>query len=189
LAEILPPLTCGLPADTYVLTWDPTLGTIGSMRGDIPLFIPPDPGASFDGIWDPPGPALPPGLGFFIYIDPNTAPNASYTVTFVGEVMQGALSNPLYGNGRYNAVGSQVPQAGKVTTDLGLVPVNEDYVMTWNKNATPPAYNSTILVFTEGSGWNDGQTLIEPELGVGDAMFLVRAANVNQPWTRTFNVN
>jgi len=186
LAEILPPATTSLPSFAFVSTWDPTRGAIGGLNPDTPTFYAPEPG--FEGAWDPAGPAIPPGQGFFIYIPPS-APQDSYTITFVGEVATGTLSTPIYGKNRYNALASQVPQAGKVTTDLGLTPAPDDMAMMWNKNATPPGYNPVTLVYTEGAGWNDGANLVEPELGVGDAFFLLRVADVVQPWSRTFNVN
>jgi len=58
-----------------------------------------------------------PGTGFF-FKNPNTN---NYTVTFVGNVMQGTLSNYVRGGG-YTLIGSQVPQAGAIDSDLGYIP-------------------------------------------------------------------
>src|SRR5881394_4637 len=55
---------------------------------------------------------LAPGNGVFVRVD------AATTVTFVGEVPAGSLSNPIPKG--FSIKASQVPQAGKVTTDLGF---------------------------------------------------------------------
>jgi len=177
LAEILPPTT-PLPDDTFIVTWDSAGGTIGAPAADLPTFFP---GAG----WEPAGPALPPGKAFFMYIA-DTAPTNTYTVTFVGEVPQGNLSTPVAIGSRYSALASQVPQAGKVTTDLGLQPSNDDTLLLWDKNAG--GFGTTLYQYATDVGWNDGQNVVEPTVGVGDGFFLFRVGGPTA-WTRTFSVN
>jgi hypothetical protein len=183
LIEILP-ANSNLPEDTFVSTFNSSVGNVGGLDGDTPTFFP-------TLGWEPAGIPLPPGKGFYIYIDPNTAPQATYTVTFVGEVEQGNLSNPITGGGRYNALGSQVPQGGRVTADLGLTPANDDLILLWDSTKTPPGFSDTVFQYFEGAGWTpDGQNIIEPQLtNPGEAFFLFRAAAAPTAWTRTFSVN
>jgi hypothetical protein len=180
LAEILP-ASSPLPEDTFVVTWNATAGSQG-MPGAQQAFFGPGVG------WDIPTMALPPGQGFFIYIDPNTAPQATYTITFVGEVPTGTLTTPVYGGSRYNSLASQVPQEGRVSADLGLVGQDDDMLLLWNNNATPPTWGQTAYFFGEGQ-WTDMVTFVEPVIKPGEAFFLFRAAPGNFNWTRTFNLN
>jgi hypothetical protein len=102
--------------------------------------------------------------------------------------MTGPLSNPMVGNFRYNAIASQVPQAGKVTTDLGLQGAEGDVVLTWNKDSA--RFNSTVYQYsTEVNAWIDDNGFAEPQVGVGEAFFLFRKAAGPNAWTRTFNIN
>jgi len=98
---------------------------------------------------------------------------AAATVTYVGEVPQGTLTIPLVAG--FNLVGSKVPQAGKLTTDLGYTPVDGDLVYTY-----------------AGTGYSifqyDGEWLpSEPVLKVGEGIWIKKAAAGS--WTRTFSVN
>jgi hypothetical protein len=112
---------------------------------------------------------LNPGEGVFI----NPGPTG-FTNTFVGEVMQGALSNPIPAG--YSLRGSQVPQAGDVTA-LGLTDdlANFDGILKW----TGTAYESYTLTF---GNW----TPSVPTLDVGDAFFVNAGAATS--WTRNFTV-
>jgi hypothetical protein len=114
--------------------------------------------------------ALAPGQGFFLRV------GAASTVTFVGEVKQGTLSTPLAAG--FNLVASQVPQAGKIATDLKLTPADGDQVYTFN--ATTQQYS----VFTYELGeWDPS----EPTLAVGEAVWVRKGAAGS--WDRTFSVN
>jgi hypothetical protein len=178
LSDIFP-ATSNLPDDSTVVIWDAAAGTIGGFEANTPIF--------FQGVgWIPDGEAvLPPGKAFYLQIAA-TAPNPEYTVTFVGEVMQGSLSNPVAVGNRYSALASQVPQAGKVTTDLGLAGAADDTIFVWDK--ATGGFASKTYLFIEGSGWFDGADFAEPVIGVGDGFFLQRAAGPTA-WTRTFSVN
>ena len=114
-----------------------------------------------------------PGEGVFV-----RNPTASaITITFVGEVEQGALSNPLPAG--LSIRSSQVPQAG-TAEELGLSGGAGDQIFQWN-------------VVTQGydtSTFDDLDNAWLPPLGrleVGDAFFI--AKNAAGSWDRTFDVN
>jgi len=132
-------------------------------------------------IWDV-DTVVAPGTGFFFY-----NPKASaVTVTFVGDVMQGSLSNNV--SAGYQIVASQVPQAGKVTTDLGLPGYDGNQIFTWN--STTQRYDPTVPTFVQTGATPDigAWDPAEPTVGVGQSFFYFANAATKQ-WTRTFNVN
>jgi len=123
-----------------------------------------------------------PGEGLFVKNNTQT----DQTVTFVGEVPQGNLSNPIPKG--LSIRSSQVPQDGKITTDLGYPAKPGDQVSKFDgatgKFVGP--YSFDDLVGPNGS-WTLGGVANEPSVGVGESVF-VRSVNANT-WTRTFNVN
>jgi len=127
--------------------------------------------ASFLGGWDQPTITLNPGEGAFF----NS--NGPFTNTFVGEVLQGSLSNNVPVG--YSIRSSKVPQAGKIGTDLGLAGLSDfDNVYQWT--------GSGYVTYTYASflgGWNPS----EPVLAVGESVFLNTQAGAT--WNRTFSVN
>jgi len=123
------------------------------------------------GEWTNPNEELAPGKGFFVF----NSSAGDVTVTFVGEVKQGTLSTPLAAG--YNLVASQVPQAGKISTDLKLTPAEGDGVYTY---ANVGGY--TIFTFDFGA-WDP----TEPSIAVGEGVFVKKVAA--GAWDRTFSVN
>lgn len=115
-----------------------------------------------------------PGNGVFVY-----NPGATQLkLTFVGEVPQGTLSNPLPRG--FSIKASQVPQAGKPDA-LGLPGQGGDKIFKFNK--TTKAYN--VSTFDDlDSVWVPATPTIE----VGEAFFLYRAQSAGA-WSRTFSVN
>jgi hypothetical protein len=103
-----------------------------------------------------------------------------WTNTFVGEVAQGNLVNPL--PAYYSLKASMVPQAGLLQTDLVFPAYAGDQVWKWGAAAfTPYTYNNV------GGAWVPS----EPSLGVGQGFFLYRApdqATTNHWWVRNFVV-
>jgi len=99
------------------------------------------------------------------------------TLTFVGEVAQGALSTPLPAIGTLGVRSSQVPQAGLITTDLGF----------------PGQPGDTAFKYAGGwSAFNfDPDDLTwypnEPTFGVGEAI-MVNKGGAATAWTRNFTV-
>ncbi len=127
----------------------------------------------FDEVWHPNGNAtLNPGEGA-LYLSP-----VATTLTFVGEVLQGTLQNTLP-IGQKVMRSSIVPQAGLITTDLGLPGEANDALYTF-------AGGYTTYLFDEfDSVWYPS----EPVIGVGQAFFYIKAAgNVSSAWTRNFTV-
>lgn len=121
------------------------------------------------GEWTRPDETLLPGEGAF-FLNAGTEP---FRITFVGEVPQGDLKTSLPAG--LSIVSSQVPQAGKVQTDLGY----------------PAAENDRIYRFVGGSysiyTFEFGEWAPEPEVGVGEGFWVQKEAAVD--WTRTFSVN
>ncbi len=122
--------------------------------------------------WDNPGMTLMPGEGAFV----NVAGTAPVTITFVGDVKQGALTTPLAAG--FNMVSSQVPQAGLLVTDLGYVAADSDTVYQHVRGGGYKDGNT----FTELFGWSGG----EPTVGVGEAFWIQKVAAGS--WNRTFSV-
>jgi len=116
-------------------------------------------------------PVIGPGVGFFA-----ASPTAA-TITLVGEVPQGTLNTALLSG--LNLVSSQVPQAGKLGTDLKYTPAEGDIVYQWD--AAAQGYKAANGF--EFGEWSGG----EPTIGVGEGFFLSKAAAGS--WSRTFSVN
>jgi hypothetical protein len=127
-----------------------------------------------DLVWLPDGNvSLAPGEGGFFISAANT------TITFVGEVRQGSLTNTLPIATKVIRT-SIVPQAGRVTTDLGLPGEAFDQLFTFhNGGFTSYNFDDVDLVWLP----------TEPTNNVGDAFFYVKAAGGTQPnWIRNFTV-
>jgi hypothetical protein len=127
------------------------------------------------GAWSDATVSLAPGEGAFV-----TNPTASdVTVTFVGDVLTGALSNPIPAG--FSMRSSQVPQAGGLTSVLGL-PATDGTVV-YQFNATTQTYALDSVEF--GAWGNSGAA--GPSLAVGEAVWI--SAPAATTWTRTFSVN
>lgn len=126
-------------------------------------------GYLYDGEWTPDGNAtLNPGEGAFI----RNVTGSPLTLTFVGEVMQGSLTNPLPAG--FSIRSSMVPQAGLVTTTLGLPAADFDELYTFSGGYSGYLY--------------DGEwTPNEPNIAVGQA-FWVRKVGGAANWVRNFTV-
>jgi hypothetical protein len=114
-----------------------------------------------------------PGEGVFVRV----GGTADVTVTFVGEVRQGASITPQPVPTGLSLQSSQVPQAGGLQTTLAFPPVNGDTIFQFNPDT---GYSSKLF---QGV-WLGG----EPQIGVGEAFF-VRRSGAAGTWTRTFTVN
>jgi len=114
------------------------------------------------------------GGGLFLK-NPTASP---MTVTVVGEVLQGALVNTW--TTLYNPRGSQVPQAGKITTDLGFNTVGAQ-IYSWN-NPAPSCNGPNELLGNPPADWELG----ERTLAVGEAV-MIKSAGAKQ-WNRNFTV-
>jgi hypothetical protein len=128
--------------------------------------------------WNPPAArqmTCAPGEGVFVKRPAgNTSP---INLTFVGEVMQGDLVNPVaLGFDIYSAM---VPQQGGITAVHNYQPANQDVVYKFNG----VSYSSKTWLQALNR-WNPAG---EPVLEVGEAIFINSKSIKN--WTRTFNVN
>jgi len=114
-----------------------------------------------------------PGEG--VFVRNNSA--AAITVTFVGEVPQGKLENPLPAG--LSIRSSMVPQAGTAQA-LGLVGVDGDQVFQFKVDTQ--AYHVSGY-----DGLDNAWLPALQELAVGEAFFLRK--NAAAVWTREFTVN
>jgi hypothetical protein len=125
------------------------------------------------GGWDNPGITLSPGEGAFVFLPGTT----DTTVTFVGEVMEGSLSNPIPQG--LSMKSSMVPQAGALSA-LGYPTQDGDTV--YKYDAAGQTYITANYLELIG-GWDSGA---EPTLEVGEAMFVSKSAAAS--WDRDFTV-
>lgn len=153
-------LFAGLPAGTQIYKYDGTKYVPGVFD-------------DFDNTYGPLGKqTLVPGEG--IFVKNNSA--ADINITFVGEVPQGDLKNPLPKG--LSIRSSQVPQAGN-SNQLGLKGGPGDQVFKFNvatQGYQPGAFDDF------DNKWPDTLTV-----DVGEAFFISKA-NAGS-WDRSFNVN
>jgi hypothetical protein len=123
-----------------------------------------------DLVWVPNGIAsLKPGEGGF-FKSPATT-----TLTFVGEVMQGRLTNATSASQK-NLLCSIVPQAGRVTSDLGFPAEPLDIFYSYrNGGFTTYQFDDVDLIWIPS----------EPIVAVGEAFFFV---GPQRNWVRNFTV-
>jgi hypothetical protein len=126
-----------------------------------------------DLVWTPDGNvSLAPGEGGF-FISP-----AATTLTFVGEVRQGSLTNTLPINTKVIRA-SIVPQAGRVSTDLGLPGEAGDQLFQFAGGFSTYIFDDIDLVWTPS----------EPSVKVGESFFYLKSSVATQPnWIRNFTV-
>jgi hypothetical protein len=118
-----------------------------------------------------------PGEALFIYNPYGT----NITLTFVGQVPQGSLTNKLFLN--FNLISSVVPQTGTLDTALGLAPNVGDSVFLYDSVNGYSIFNQSS---TDPSGWGGG---VKPTVNVGQGFFYYTPNAGGLSWTRTFTVN
>lgn len=143
------------PEDTTIYKWDGTKYVNSTF--------------SF-GEWDNKALTLNPGEGAFI-----KAPS-TFTNTFVGEVMQGALTNstPI----GFSIRASMVPQAG-TADELGLTSVMAEDETVYKWSNAQNKYQPYTFAF---GAWDT-----VPSFQVGEAFWLKKTTAAN--WVRNFSVN
>jgi len=133
-----------------------------------------------DGQWNPdPSVTMNPGEAVF-YL-----PNGPRTLTFVGEVLQGSLTNTLP-LGVKVMRSSIVPQQGLLSTDLGVPTDNGSQAFTYNVLQNNGGYSSYTYSSEDGT-WNPS----EPTIAVGQGFFFITAAGAppaSAQWIRNFTV-
>jgi hypothetical protein len=130
------------------------------------------------GAFDPPANAsqvVAPGDGVFVF----NAGNANATVTFVGEVPQGAASNTQIPAG-FSIKGSTVPAAGPIG-GMNFPAQNGDIIYKWNPNTD--AYETSNFDSLFG-GWDP-----MPNIGVGEGFWVFNSRTTSVAWDRNFSVN
>lgn len=136
--------------------------------------------AGADGGWDN-DLTVAPGEGMFVQTPPDAGVIA--TNTFVGEVLQGNLTNSLPVG--YSMVGSMVPQAGTADA-LGLTAGLPSGSQVFKYNPQTKMYD--IWVYDTDMGWNGpNYTSDPPSLNVAESVFV--SVTTASAWTRTFSVN
>jgi len=126
-----------------------------------------------DLVWLPDGNAtLNPGEGAFFQ-----CPSAS-TLTFVGEVLQGSLTNSTPINTKVIR-SSMVPQAGLITTTLGFPAEGGDTLFTFHGGYGGATFDPDDLVWAPA----------EPNIAVGESFFIIKGpAATKTSWVRNFTV-
>jgi len=155
----------GVPADTAVFKYTGTGFVSTSYDGDVGAFAPADVAAQ----------TVVPGEGVFVKLPPGP----TFTVTFVGEVSQGANLSHGVPSG-LSIQSSQVPLSGTADT-LGLVGHADDTI--YQFNPTTQLYTSYSFDGDVGA-W--GPALVP--LKVGEAFFF-KNAGAATTWNTSFNVN
>ena len=150
------------PDGTFILKWNPA--TQGFT----------DPANYLEGVGWLPDDTITPGQGIFINL-PSPA-----TLTFVGDVPQGSLTNAISAN--YSLISSIVPQSIALDSPSVNFPVQDgDFVLFWN-----PATQSFFdpVNYLDGVGWLPSA----PTPAVGQGFFYNTTAGARS-WTRSFSVN
>jgi len=130
-----------------------------------------------DQAWAPDGNlTVGPGDGLFI----NNTSGSTFTITFVGEVLQGTQTNAM--SAGFNIVSSKVPQAGAVNT-LGFPEVGGATIWKYVNNGSGGGGYVSAYYDDLDLAWNPAP----PTVGVGESFWAKMPSNAN--WTRTFNVN
>lgn len=138
----------------------------------------------FGGGWGNPAQQFPPGVGMFVF---NGTGNP-ITNTFVGNVLQGSLTNLLPAGD--SLLGSKVPISTN-TLQLGLIPSMKDTIFMWNGG------NFVPVNFDEfGGGWLDpGDSVVGPVsaangpvLHIAQGLFYFNSGN-NNPAAPTWVIN
>lgn len=164
-------ITGGVPTGFRVYSFNESTGLYNTAANYLP-------GVGFS----PAGSAnveVPPGKGVFVF-NPQAAGSPALTLTFVGEVVQGNITESVPTG--FSIKASAVPIAGKPET-FGVVGGVGDRYFRFNK-ATQLYY--TASAFVAGPGWLPATQPVD----VGEAFFYFRApGNGATTWTRTFSVN
>jgi len=136
-------------------------------------------GQWFDGNTQPSQTRIAPGEGIFVQ---NTS-GGEVTITFVGEVEQGSLTNVMAPN--YGFYASQVPQAGTLPS---LAFPGADF-MTFNSwNPMSQSFNAAYTYF-DGQWFDPNTQPNAPTVGVAEGFLISNPDAVPINWTRNFSVN
>jgi hypothetical protein len=121
--------------------------------------------------WTDPNMTMNPGEGLFF----NNAGSTNIVLTFVGEVMQGNVTNAVPAG--YSVRSSKIPQSGRLDTVLEF-PIADGDTVYFFDNATGQYVPYSYLF----GSWSQ-----DPIVAVGQSFFVNKSAPAT--WARTFSVN
>jgi hypothetical protein len=122
---------------------------------------------------------LNPGQAFFL----RNVSGAAATITFVGEVPQGPLTNRVPAN--YGFLSSIVPQSAGLPA-LGFPSVDGMSYLGWNPAAQSYDYGHAVV----GGVWfDDAFNQVDPTPKVAEGFLINNQTGSAVNWTRTFSVN
>jgi hypothetical protein len=147
----------GVPDGTFVYKWDKATSNYLVNNYDLG--------------WGNASMTLAPGEGAFVVLPQGATP---VKVTFVGEVPLGAASNMQLTQG-LQLVGSKVPQAGLIETDLKYPVADGDFIYRFDY-AT-----QNYIVYNYDLGWGT-----QPTISVGEGFWV--AKNNTADWNRNFSI-
>jgi hypothetical protein len=165
-AGLLGVANTGIPSGSQVLKWNTSLADFDTFNK-----------TGFGGGWSPAAGAtatLNPGEGVLVLIT-----GSDVTNTFVGEVMQGNLTNSLPAG--YQMAGNMVPDSGAVNT-VGLAPPHPSQLLKWDSSVGAIGDWVTFNTTPFGTGWSPSV----PTIGVAEAVLINAGSAFN--WIRNFTV-
>ena len=172
------------PADSVIQRWSVAAQTF--LPSDTYVDFSPDPGSGcYDGGFNLSTSVINPGEGFFL----QNVSGSQTTITFVGEVPQGSLTNNIGQN--YGFYSSVVPQSADLLT-IGFTGANDVTYSTWDAVAQSYSQALTYVDFSPdpGSGFYDGGfNLAVAQPAVGQGFLIYNPSGSTLAWTRTFSVN
>jgi hypothetical protein len=168
------------PNLTAVYVWDVTNQAFSS---------PPSTYHQISSRWSDPTYVLPPGKGFVVYL-PQSAP--PFTNTFVGQVLQGSLTNHIAGTNKFSLLGFMLPIAGTLTNfasppGLSFPGIDGADVFTWD---TANQRYSNAYTFLNPLGWADAAGILGtngPTIQVAQGFF-VQNPGPDTDWKTNFTV-
>jgi hypothetical protein len=132
-----------------------------------------------DDSFNPSTTVLNPGEAFFL----QNVSGASATITFVGEVPQGSLTNRVPVN--YGFLASIVPQSAGLPA-LGFPSLDGMSYLGWNKASQGYGNGHTVL---GGLWYDDNFNQVDPTPAVAEGFLINNQTGSAVDWTRTFSVN
>jgi len=162
-------LGTNLPVGSVVETWN------GATFNQNPYSKP----KSGPAAWGSPNNLITPGLGYFI----SNPSNYVVTLTFVGTVLQGNLTNPFVATG-FTMIGGQFPVNGGLDGTFGYTPSIGDILETWQGSTLGYAQNPYSKPKSGPAVWGNG----DPQFAPGTGYFL-DTTNLNPLIATNFTVH
>ncbi len=131
--------------------------------------------------WDVTAVQLPPGLGFVLWVP------SAYTSTFVGDVLQGSLTNFVVGGNKLCLLGSKVPIEGALGSTLFFPNINGADIQIFNR--VSQSYLDACTFFP-AYGWYDpaGVAGTDGPVMIPGYGFFVRNPGPDTNWVQNFIV-